>query len=69
MTIVADYVQRTKGWADDSYTVQFNRRDGKMFVFWVVHKSDDLNVPGGGKSFAAILDLDTKRVEKELHFQ
>ena len=63
MNIVADYVRHTKGWANDTYTVQFNRRDGKMLVFWVLYKSDNFRTPGGGggKSFAAILNPDTKR--------
>jgi hypothetical protein len=68
--VVADYVRHTRGWADGSYTVQLNSRDGKMLVFWVLYKGDNLHIPGGGgKSFEALLNPDTKRVEKELRFQ
>ena len=68
--IIVDYVRHTRGWPDNSFTVQLNSRDGKLLVFWVLHKGDNLHTPGGGgKSFEALLNPDTKRVERELRFQ
>jgi hypothetical protein len=69
VTIVADYVRHTRGWADDGYTVRFNRRDSKMLVFWVLYNGNPPRQAGGGESFEAHLNPDTKRIEKELHFQ
>jgi hypothetical protein len=41
-----------------------------MLVFWVLYKGDNIHTPGGGgKSFEALLNPDTKHVEKELHFE
>jgi hypothetical protein len=68
--IIVDYVRSKKGWSDAEYTVELNRRDGKLLAFWVLYKSSDPPVPGNdGKSFEALLNPDTKRVEEELAFQ
>ncbi|HEY5048857.1 MAG TPA: hypothetical protein VII49_12650 [Rhizomicrobium sp.] len=68
--IVVEYVQKTRGWSNDSYSVQLNGRDGEMLVFWVIFKGDDIRIPGGGgKSFEALVDPKTRHVEKELRFQ
>jgi hypothetical protein len=71
MTIVTRYVEQTRGWTKDQYTVSLRHKEGKLWHFWVYFR--DARKPGmvgnDGKSFDAVLNIDTRRVEKELKFQ
>src|SRR5262249_9138593 len=75
LNVVITYIQRTRGWPDGTYTVEFKRRDGNTLIFWVLYKddftqrSDGLRILGGGKSFEADVNIDTGSVEREFHFQ
>ncbi|MBN9533878.1 MAG: hypothetical protein J0H10_11015 [Alphaproteobacteria bacterium] len=71
MDAVTRYVEKTRGWKKDQYTISLRHKDGKLWHFWVYFKG--AHTPGSvgndGKSFDAVLNIDTHRVEKELHFQ
>ena len=71
IAIVTKYIEQTRGWSKDQYTVSLRHKDGKLWHFWVYFNG--ARKPGvvgnDGKSFDAVLNIDTNRVEKELHFQ
>ena len=71
MDIVTRYIEKTRGWKKDQYTVSLRHKDGKLWHFWVYFNG--ARTPGmvgnDGKSFDAVLNTDTNRIEKELHFQ
>lgn len=68
--VVDDYVQQKYQWPRSSYRIEFKLRDGDAFLFLVVHKDDENSiVPGGGKSISVDVDLKTRRVLSEFHFQ
>ena len=69
--IIDDYVRLKYAWAQNVYHIEFQRRDGGVLVFWVIH-SDDVEITdqlGGGKSIEVWLDVTDRRVTKELGFQ
>jgi hypothetical protein len=69
--VVTRYIEKTRGWNKDQYTVSLRHKDGKLWHFWVYFNG--ARMPGlvgnDGKSFDAVLNTDTNRIEKELHFQ
>jgi gamma-glutamyl-gamma-aminobutyrate hydrolase PuuD len=68
--LVHDYVESMKGWEKGSYSIQLNRKEGDVTVFWVLHEKDnDIAVAGGGKSFEVHVNVDERKVVRELGFQ
>ena len=69
--IVTKYIEETRGWTKEQYTASLRHKEGKLWHFWVYF--DGARRPGvvgnDGKSFDAILNIDTRRVERELKFQ
>jgi hypothetical protein len=66
---VADYVRKTRGWPDDTYTLQYKGRERTALIFWVLYKTDKAIPGGGGNSFEVLLNPETDEVERELRFQ
>jgi len=68
--LVEAYVSKTKGWPRDDYHIQFDRNEGEVIVFLVVHAEDESSmIPGGGKSVEVYVNSDKLEVIKELGFQ
>ena len=71
MDVVTRYIEKTRGWKKDQYAVSLRHKHGKPWHFWVYFNG--ARTPGlvgnDGKSFDAVLNTDTNRIEKELHFQ
>jgi hypothetical protein len=67
---VDDYIVKSKHWERGSYQVTFNRKEGTMLVFWVLHSEDRATkVPGTGMSVEVYVDPASNSVLKELAFQ
>ena len=73
LAAIDEYVRTTRGWPKNSYSIEFQRRDGDILDFWVIHSDDKVENPiavgGGGKSFAVDLYSSSLRIIRELHFQ
>lgn len=70
LAAVAAYVAKTRGWKSGDYRVEQRPNEGKLLVFWVLHRDDEKSMtPGGGKSFELRLDPATHEPIGEFHFQ
>jgi hypothetical protein len=70
--LVADYVRQKYGWSNDIYRIEFNRWEGTVLAFWVIHRDDEKSpqvFTGGGKSIEVWVDPAKREVSAEYHFQ
>jgi len=67
---IDEYVRQEYAWAKDAYRIEFQRRDGDVLVFWVIHSDDEKLVAyrTGGKSIE-VVESSEPRVTKKFHFQ
>ncbi len=70
--IARDYISQKKRWQPDEYRFEnlgINDKDG-CYTLYIVHRDDEkLNLPVSGKSAELHINLDKKRVIRELHEQ
>ncbi len=70
--IARDYISQKKKWHPEEYRFEYlgmNDKDG-YYSLYVVHRDDErLTLPMAGKSVELHINLDKKRVIRELHEQ
>ena len=70
--IARDYISQRKRWHPEEYRFEYlgiNDKDG-CYTLYVVHREDErLTLPVAGKSVELHINLDKKRVIRELHDQ
>ena len=70
--IARDYISQRKKWHPEEYRFEYlgiNDKDG-CYTLYVVHRDDErLTLPVAGKSVELHINLDKKRVIRELHEQ
>ena len=64
------YVKENKGWTESVYEITFNRKEGDLDVYWVVHEADQKGITlGGGKSLELLHDPNANKIVEERGFQ
>lgn len=66
------YVQETRGWSKDDFTIDVIGPRFDYVELWVVHRDDPNRVrgpSGSGQSFAVDIDPETMTVKRELEFR
>ncbi|MDE2134570.1 MAG: hypothetical protein KGJ49_08220 [Alphaproteobacteria bacterium] len=71
--VVIAYVERSRHWPKDAYSVQLNRTENGLLMYWVVYRkapySASFVVGNDGKSFVAVVDPAKRQVVREMAFQ
>ena len=68
---IVKYVRNSRGWPDNSYTVEFYGKDGDSLIFSVEYQRGDNStnfVGNEGDSFKVLFNPKTSKVERELYF-
>lgn len=70
LATILSYVEENKGWTESVYGITFNRREGDLHAYWVVHKDDLKSITlGCGKSMELLFDPNTGKIIEERGFQ
>ena len=68
--VVVKYIEATKKWPTNDYSLRKIRSEEGIVVFLVAHKDDEtISSPGGGKSIMVHVDTHTMEVSREFRFQ
>ena len=68
---IVKYIRNSRGWPDNSYTVEFYGKDGDNLIFSIGYDRGDnaTNFVGNeGDSFKVLFNPKTSKVEREMYF-